>query len=39
VLTEERQFMGQRYNLCGMPVDDNYKGLVIIKGKKTFAKP
>ena len=39
VLTEERPLRGQRYNLCGMPVDDNYNGLVIIKDKKTFAKP
>ncbi len=29
-------FSNQRYNILGQPVDENYKGLVIMNGKKFF---
>ena len=29
---------GQRYNLAGQPVDENYKGFVIIDGKTYYVK-
>lgn len=28
----------KRYNLCGQRVDDNYKGFVIVNGRKFMAR-